>query len=280
MKRICIILKHRILNNSDGLIRDYIMEFIQKFKKVGRGFRGRIPLTFLLSILLAGCATYYNPVTEKTEYTIYTEKDEIDMGIAIDKKIQRENKIVETPDCIKEIVEKVGKNSDRPSLNYTVRVIENKGINAFAIPGGFIYLYTGLIEKIESNDELANIIGHEMGHICARDGINQLQKTLLYSISTSILLRDRSAAIQKAVDAGFTLTMLKYSREQELRADKLGVTYAYRSGYNPEGMISFFRKLQEIERKSPSLKIAFLASHPDIKDRIDNVEKVIQDLKN
>lgn len=229
---------------------------------------------------MAGCATYYNPVTEKTEYTIYTEQDEIDMGIAIDKKLQKENKMVETPDYIKEIVEKVGKKSDRPNLNYTLRVIENKEINAFATPGGFIYLYTGLIEKIESNDEIANIIGHEMGHICARDGINQLQKTLLYSIPASILLKNKSAAIQKAVDAAFTITMLKYSREQELRADKLGVTYAYRAGYNPEGMISFFRKLQEIEKASPSLKLTFLASHPDIEDRIKNVEKVIKDIKN
>ncbi|MCX8082033.1 MAG: M48 family metallopeptidase [bacterium] len=239
----------------------------------------RILIVVLFTFLLTGCATYYNPVTEKSEYTIYTEKDEIDMGIAIDKKLQKENKVVETPDYIKEIVEKVSKKSDRPDLKYTVRIIENKEINAFAVPGGFIYLYTGLLEKVESNDEIANIIGHEIGHICARDGINQLQKTLLYSIPASILLKNRSAAIQKAVDTAFTLAMLKYSREQELRADKLGVTYAYYSDYNPEGMISFFRKLQDIEKKSPSLKITFLASHPDIEDRISNVEKVIRELK-
>ena len=239
----------------------------------------KIVIIVCLSLLFAGCATYYNPVTEKAEYTIYTEKDEIDMGIAIDKKLQKENKIVETPDYIKEIVEKVGKKSDRPDLSYTVRVIENKEINAFATPGGFIYLYTGLLEKVESNDEIANVIGHEIGHICARDGINQLQKTLLYSIPANILLSNKSAAIQNAVDAAFTITMLKYSREQELRADKLGVTYAYNSGYNPEGMISFFKKLQDIEKKTPTLKITFLASHPDIADRIKNVEKVISDLK-
>ncbi len=240
----------------------------------------KILIILCLSLLLAGCATYYNPVTEKEEYTLYTEQDEIDMGIAIDKKLQKENKIVETPEYIKEIAEKVGKKSDRPNLNYTVRIIENKEINAFATPGGFIYLYTGLLEKIESNDEIANIIGHEIGHICARDGINQLQKTLLYSIPASILLSNKSAAIQNAIDAAFTITMLKYSREQELRADKLGLTYASYAGYNPEGMISFFKKLQDIEKKSPSLKITFLSSHPDIADRIDNAEKVIRDLKN
>lgn len=237
-------------------------------------------LIITLSLLfLTGCATYYNPVTQKEEYTIYTEKDEIDMGIAIDKKLQRENKFVDTPEYIKDIVEKLGKVSDRKHLTYTVRVIENKEINAFAVPGGFIYLYTGLLEKVESEDEIANILGHEIGHICARDGINQLQKTLLYSIPATILLKDKSAAIRKTINAAFTITMLKYSREQELRADKLGVTYAYKAGYNPEGMITFFKKLQEIEKKTPTLKITFLASHPDIEDRIKNVEKVIQDLQ-
>jgi predicted Zn-dependent protease len=239
----------------------------------------RIFIMICLLLLFAGCSTYYNPVTEKEEYTIYTEQDEIEMGVAIDKKLQRENKIVETPQNIKEIVEKIGKVSDRPNLTYTVRVIKNDEINAFATPGGFIYLYTGLLEKAGSEDEIANVIGHEIGHICARDGINQLQKTLLYSIPASILLSNKSAAIKKTIDAAFTITMLKYSREQELRADKLGVTYAYHAKYNPEGMISFFKKLQDIEKKSPSFKITFLSSHPDIADRISNVEKVIKELR-
>ncbi|NLG12446.1 MAG: M48 family metalloprotease [Elusimicrobia bacterium] len=236
-------------------------------------------LIVLLSFFLVGCATYYNPVTEKEEYTIYSEEEEIELGVAIDNKLQKENKILETPAYIKIIADKVGKKSDRPNLNYTVKVIENEEINAFATPGGFIYLYTGLLDKIESNDEIANIIGHEMGHICARDGINQMQKSLLYSIPASIILQNRSAAIQKAVDTAFTLTMLKYSRDQELRADKLGVTYAYKANYNPEGMISFFKKLQDIEEKKSTPNITFLASHPDIANRIENVEKVIKNLK-
>lgn len=236
-------------------------------------------LIVLLSFFLVGCATYYNPVTEKEEYTIYSEEEEIELGVAIDNKLQKENKILETPAFIEDIVKKVGKVSDRPGLSYTVKVIENEEINAFAVPGGYIYLYTGLLEKVESNDEIANVIGHEIGHICARDGINQMQKTLLYSIPASVLLANKSAAIQKAVDAAFTLTMLKYSREQELRADKLGVTYASKSGYNPDGMITFFKKLQETEKTAPTLKLTFLASHPDIADRIEHIETTIKTLK-
>jgi len=89
------------------------------------------------------------------------------MGTAADKKIQEEYKVVETPAGIKKIFQKVASVSDRPNLNYTIRVIENEDVNAFALPGGFVYLHTGLIEKTESNDELACIIGHEITHICA-----------------------------------------------------------------------------------------------------------------
>ncbi len=239
----------------------------------------RIFLT-LLVLFLSGCATYYNPVTQKTEYTIYSEQDEIDMGTAADKKIQKEYKVVDTPAEIKKIFQKVASVSDRPNLNYTIRVIENKEVNGFALPGGFVYLHTGLIEKTESNDELACIIGHEITHICARDGVNQMQKSILYSIPASILLQNRSAAIKQAVDAVFTLSMLKYSRTQELRADTLGVTYAYRAGYNPEGMLTFFKKLQKIEESSSSsTTIPFLRSHPNTADRIENVRNVIQKLR-
>ena len=238
-------------------------------------------LPIFLIFLLSGCATFYNPVTKKEEYTLYTEKDEIDIGKAIDRKIQREFKIVPTPERVKKIGQKIANVCDRPNLKYTFRVIKGKEINAFSVPGGFVYLYTGLLEKITSDDELACIIGHEIGHICARDGVHRLQAQILYSIPATILLsKTRSAAIQKSVDTVFTLTMLKYSREEELRADSLGVTYAYRAGYNPEGMIKFFLKLKKIEEKNPAIIPVFLRDHPDVDARIKNVKETIKKLKN
>ncbi|MBN1445395.1 MAG: M48 family metalloprotease [Candidatus Omnitrophica bacterium] len=239
----------------------------------------KIFFAVILACLLAGCTTYYNPVTKKTEYTVYSEQDEIDMGAAADEKLQKENKIIETPARIRQIGEKIGTVSDRPGLKYTIRIMENEEVNAFALPGGYIYLYTGLLDRSDSYDEIANVVGHEIAHVCARDGVNQMQKTLLYSIPAQILLQNRSEAIKQAVDAAFTITMLKYSREDEIRADTLGVTYAHRAGYNPEGMIAFFQKLQELENKSSSLQINFLRSHPDINARIENVRAVIKTLK-
>lgn len=237
-------------------------------------------ILFISLLFLSGCATYYNPVTKKQEYTLYTEQDEIDMGIAIDKKIQKDMKIVPTPERIKRIGEKIAKVSDRPELKYTFRVIKGKDVNAFSIPGGFVYIFTGLLEKTDSDDEIACIIGHEIGHICARDGVHRLQKQLIYSIPATILFsKTRSEAIQKSVDTIFTLTMLKYSREEELRADTLGVTYAYRAGYNPEGMIKFFEKLKELKKQHPDVLPVFLKDHPDVDLRIKNVEATIEKLK-
>ncbi|MGB9641851.1 MAG: M48 family metalloprotease, partial [Candidatus Ratteibacteria bacterium] len=235
-------------------------------------------------ILLSGCATYYNPVTGKQETTVYTEQDEIDMGIALDKKICSQFKIVENPEKVfsgfTSICARVARNNDRSHLNYTFRVIENKEVNAFSIPGGFVYVYTGLLKQISSPDELACIVGHEIGHICNRDGVHRLEKQILYSIPASILLGSgRQKAIQQVADTVFTLSMLKYSRDQEIEADTLGMTYAYRAGFNPEGMISFFKKMEELEKNQPSIPLTFLRDHPETKERIKNAQLVVNRLK-
>ncbi|MCM8825160.1 MAG: M48 family metallopeptidase [Candidatus Omnitrophica bacterium] len=243
-----------------------------------------IPLSLLLGLFLTGCATYYNPVTGKQEETFYTEKDEIDMGIALDKKICSEFKIVEDPDKVfsgfTTICTRIAANNDRPHLPYKFKVIEKNEVNAFSIPGGFVYVYTGLLKQIDSPDELACVIGHEVAHICNRDAVHRLEKQILYSIPASILFGSgRQKAIQQAVDAIFSISMLKYSRTQEIQADTLGMTYAFRAGFDPEGMISFFRKMQELEKKQPSLPLTFLSDHPNAEQRIQNARIVISRLK-
>lgn len=245
----------------------------------------RNAILIMITIFLTGCATYYNPVTGKNEYTVYTEKDEIDMGIALDKKICSEFKILENPDKIfngfTAVCSRIAANNDRNNLPYKFKVIEKDEVNAFSIPGGFVYVYTGLLKNIDSADELACIVGHEVAHICNRDGVHRLEKQILYSIPAGILLGSgRQKAIQQTVDAVFTISMLKYSRNQEILADTQGITYAFKAGYNPEGMISFFRKMQSLEKKQPSLKLTFLSDHPDTEQRIKNAQEVISGLSN
>jgi predicted Zn-dependent protease len=241
---------------------------------------------FLLVCFLffSGCATYFNPVTQKQETTVYTEQDEIDLGAALDKRICKEFKVVADTDGVyrnfQALCEKVARNSDRPALSFHFKIIENKEVNAFSLPGGYVYVYTGLISKVSSDDELMCVVGHEIAHICARDAIHRMEKDLLYQIPASVLFGSgRQRALQNVADTVFTLSMLSYSRKQELQADTYGITYAFRAGFNPEGMVTFFKKLQEIEKKNPSLQITFLKDHPDTSERIKNAEIVIEGLK-
>jgi len=229
-----------------------------------------------VACILAGCATYENPLTKKTERTLYSEQDEIDLGVAIDRKIAAESRIVEpTPRVYTTMLARLAAVSDRPGLPYVVRLVDNKEINAFSIPGGFVYLYTGLVARLD-DDEIACVMGHEIGHIVARDSVNRLQSTILYSVPANILFGSgRATAIQKAVDATFTLSLLRYSRQQELRADTLAVVYARKAGYDPAGMLRVLKKLQEESKTTPPKMLYLLSDHPDIAERIANVEATI-----
>ena len=236
---------------------------------------------FAVAAVLAGCATYENPLTQRTERTMYTEQDEIDMGIAVDEKICREQKIIEpTPPAYVAMLRRLAAVSERPKLPYSLKLVDDKTVNAFAIPGGFIYLHTGLVAKLGNDDEIACVVGHELGHIVARDSVSRLQSAMLYSIPTSILFGSgRAEALRKAADAAFNLSLLKYSRQQELRADTLGVVYARKAGYDPQGMVRVLRKLQEEAKTTPPKLLYLLSSHPDIDERVTNVEATIELMK-
>jgi predicted Zn-dependent protease len=238
----------------------------------------------LLLLGLTGCATYYNPVTGKQEQTLYSEQDEIDLGKAADMKIRREYKVLDRPDAFyrgfSPLCARVAARSGRPNLAYTFGIIEKNEINAFSIPGGFIYVYTGLLAKVKSDDELAGVIGHELSHVAARDAIRQMQAATLYTIPSQILFGSgRQQAIQQVVDTAFDLSLLRYSRQDELRADADGARYTFNAGYDPAGLISFFRVLEAIEKSNPSTIPVFLMDHPDVQARIRNLETVISGLK-
>jgi len=231
-----------------------------------------------LLLLAGGCATYYNPVTAKTEYTMYTEQDEQDMGKAVDQKLRTQYRITSNA-RINAIGQRLVRVSDRPGLTYQFGLAESKEINAFAIPGGYLYVFTGLVNMVSSDDELASVMAHELAHIASRDSVHMMEKQVLYSVPASVLFGSgRYPAIQQAVDTAFNLGMLKYSRTEELAADTIGVKYLYRAGYDPRAMITFFQKLAKMD-SSLTTQFEFLKSHPDFNVRITNVETVIRNLQ-
>ena len=223
--------------------------------------------------------TIYNPATQKKETLLIDTESEIALGRDMDSQIQRKLKILSDPQMqyrLENIGNRVAAASDRGDLTYHFKIVKDKELNAFAIPGGFIYVNSGLMD-IAGDDEVACVLAHEIGHIAARHSVKKLQAVMSYQIIMGIALGiSGKQGIVKATDIAFDLVNLGYSRKDEFLADKLSVKYAKRAGFNPYGMVTFFEKLKkEAEKKGSNFNLVFLSSHPPIEERIKNIEKEI-----
>jgi predicted Zn-dependent protease len=234
-------------------------------------------LTFSLCILLSGCSTEYNVVTREEETYFYDTDKEVAMGQAIAKEVEKEYKYAEDPlmqKRVEDIGKKIASACDRKEIDYHFYVLEDDEVNAVSLPGGYVYINRGLIDKVASDDELAGVIAHEVGHIVARHSIKKLQAMQAYSIlSLLVVAAPGSGDIGGAADAAFTSLLLGYAREDELLADRLGTRYEKLAGYNPRGMIDFLTKLQEINRRGPLRPRSYFKTHPYIPDRIRVVKQ-------
>src|SRR3989338_8553884 len=215
------------------------------------------------SLSMSGCATVYNPATERKELIFITTPMEVALGKNAAMQVQQQYAFIKDQkeiNRVTEIGESLAKVSDRTDLKYHFSVVQGKEINAFTMPGGYIYINSGLLE-ITNDDELACVIGHEIGHVAARHIAKKLQAQLGYDILMNVALQNASVRqMQQAVDVTFNLVELGYSREDELLADRLGAKYAYKAGYDPKAMITFLKKLKEKDKTD--MGPIFLRSHP------------------
>ena len=250
-------------------------------KNRGKRKRMKIARIFIISLifgsfLISGCATMYNPATEKKEVVFITTPMEVALGKNTAMQVAQQYAFVKDPqqvDKVTEIGEKLAKVSDRTDLKYHFAVVKDKEINAFTMPGGYIYINSGLL-AITNDDELACVIGHEIGHVAARHIAKKLQTQLGYGILMNIALQNTSVSqMQQAIDVTFNLAELGYSREDELMADRLGTKYAYKAGYDPNAMVTFLKKLKEKDKSD--MGPVFLRSHPYTSQRIQMMEKEI-----
>jgi len=230
----------------------------------------------VISFALSGCATVYNPATEQQEFIFVTTPVEVSIGKMLQPKIAMQFKISndkESNDRIAKIGEKLARASDRKDLVYYFKVIDDKDINAFTTPGGYVYVNSGLMEKA-TDDELACVIGHEIGHVAARHIAKKLQAQIGYDILLNIATRSSGAQeLRKAASLSYDLIMRGYSREDELQADRIGVKYAYKAGYDPFAMITFLEKLKD--SKGKEMGVVFLRTHPYASQRIEMLKKEI-----
>ena len=201
------------------------------------------------------------------------------MGRRIAAGIEENPDIVLDPDPlmterVKLIGQRIAEVSDRKEVNYTFRIIDMDDVNAFALPGGYIFIFRGLIEKVETDDELASVIAHEVAHVVARHSVKRLQGGIGFTI-LQILMAVTSPSVSnvRGINAAFGQLVMSYSREDEALADKIAVKYLRKAGFDPMAMISFLKKLQEVNREAAIRPYSSYRSHPHIADRIRMVKQ-------
>jgi len=205
---------------------------------------------------------------------------EIALGRELAKQVEQESKLLNDA-VINEYVNRVGQNLVRNSdakVPFTIKVIDSDEINAFALPGGFFYVNSGLILAADDEAELAGVMAHEIAHVAARHGTEQASKGQLLqfaSIPLIFVTGGLGYGIQQAANLLVPLTFLKFSRGMEEEADYLGVEYLYKTGYDPSAMVRFFEKLQAKEKAKPGSVSKLFSTHPPTGDRIRKVEETI-----
>lgn len=244
----------------------------------------RAAVSCLLLATLTGCAT--NPVTGRREFVLMSESQEIAMGQSYAPQIASSMGLYDDEE-LTAYVESVGmpmaRSSERPELPWQFRVVDDGAVNAFAVPGGFIYVTRGILAHMGSEAELASVLGHEIGHVTARHSVNQLSKQQLAGLGLglgAIALGDQAGALLPAASAGMQLFFLKYGRDHERQSDQLGLRYMTRAGYEPDEMVSMFRTLSRSSRAAGGSRIPeWLSTHPSPENREQRTAEAISQLR-
>jgi hypothetical protein len=210
----------------------------------------------------------------------YSLETEIKMGHQFAMQVEQSVKLVQDP-VVNEYVNRIGQNLVRNSdaqVPFTIKVIDSDEVNAFALPGGFFYVNSGLILAADEEAELAGVMAHEISHVCARHGMRQQTRANWAQIGTIPLIFVGGGigyGIYEASGLALPLTFMKFQRSFEAEADYLGLQYMYKTGYDPQAFIAFFEKLQAKEKKKPGTLAKAFASHPQTPDRIEASQREI-----
>ncbi len=212
----------------------------------------------------------------------YSPEKERALGRQLAQEVRRQAKVLDDP-LITEYVNRVGQNLVRNSdakVPFSFEVIDGAEVNAFALPGGYVFVYTGLIKMADEEDEFAGALAHEIAHVAARHMTRNATKGQLAQIGTiplSIALGGWGGyAARQASGVAIPMTLLSFGRKDEAEADYLGVQYMYAAGYDPNGAISIFEKLEALQRKQPGAISRLFATHPMDSDRIAKTQAEIE----
>jgi predicted Zn-dependent protease len=233
-------------------------------------------LVAALAFVAATCAT--NPVTGRRQLSLISEGDEIALGKQAAQEVEQTIGLVEDAE-LQAYVRRVGlsmaKTSQRPSLPWTFGVVDDPTPNAFALPGGYIYITRGMATLMSSEAELASVLGHEIGHVTARHSVTAISQQQLAQLGLGVgsILIPRLQQFQGLVGTGLGLLFLRHGRDAERQADDLGFQYASGRGYAMSEMADVFRSLERLPGSERSALPSFLSSHPSPGERVRTIEQ-------
>ena len=221
------------------------------------------------------------PVTPA--YNHFTDKEEISLGRDIAKELEKQRKLKfiekhSLQDYVNHVFEKVVKTSRRPNLPYSIKIVDTTELNAFSLPGGFVYLNRALMEFAQNEAEMMGVLAHEVGHVVGRHVANNISRedaadSLMTEASRTLFGDDTPARLVKQIASPVALlALLKYSRDQESEADMLGFYNMQRAGWNPQGMVTFFERLDKDPEGLQSI-MALGSDHPASADRAARISE-------
>ncbi len=238
---------------------------------------------FASFLLLAACAL--NPATGKRQFTLISEQQELQIGRENDKAISAQMGLYDDPE-LQAYVQQLGASlaaaSERPDLEWTFRVVDDPIVNAFALPGGYIYITRGIMAHMNNEAELVSVIGHEIGHVTARHGVTQMSKAQLAQLGLGVGMILAPEAMEQfggLAQTGLGLLFLKYGRDDERQADDLGLRYMSRVGYDPNPMPGVFDMLGRVSAAAGGGRVpGWMSTHPLPENRSARISQQIADL--
>lgn len=234
---------------------------------------------FVSMAFLVSCAV--NPVTGKKEFMLMSTNQEKALGASYDPQVIQQFGMYDDEKLQQFITlhgEKMGHISHRPELNYQFRILDSPVVNAFAVPGGYVYFTRGIMAYFNNEAEFAGVLGHEIGHVAARHSAKQYSNTVLAQLGLvlGMVVSEEFRNYSDLASAGFNLLFLSYSRKHESQSDKLGVEYSTKVGYDAHEMANFFQTIQRLQEQSGGGVPTLLSTHPDPGDRFTRVHSLAE----
>lgn len=240
------------------------------------------PCYLLLSLIIFcsvifGCSTEYNLATQQQETLIYGTDKEVSIGEAVSVRMEQQYDVVADVDVnerARRVLDRITAVCDRKDIVYFIKVLDKDMMNAVSLPGGYVYIFKELFDELETDDQIAGVVAHEVAHITARHAVKRIQNAYGAMILQGLATQS-SAKVAQGVNFALVSLFSEYSQQDEFEADRLGVKYMKKAGYDPNAMAQVLVKLREDQEKTPAREYSYWRTHPFLPQRISVVNQAI-----